>query len=170
MRTRVRAAMVVVIVAHGLVHLLGTRLTAGAAAAWLAAAVLLAAAGVLLAVGSRWWWVVGAVAVALSQGLILTSWSDARAGSAVNVVVLVAVLYGFASQGPTSPRAEYRRRAGEAVAEVVPDGRVMEADLVHCRHRSRPTFASPVPWASPGWPTSTPGSTAGFGEARQSPG
>lgn len=131
MRARVRAAMVVVIVAHGLVHLLGTRLTAGAAAAWLAAAVLLAAAGVLLAVGSRWWWVVGAVAVALSQGLILTSWSDARAGSAVNVVVLVAVLYGFASQGPTSPRAEYRRRAGEAVAEVVPDGRVMEADLVH---------------------------------------
>ena len=131
MRARVRAALVVVIVAHGLVHLLGTRLTAGAAAAWLAAAVLLAAAGVLLAVRSRWWWVVGAVAVTVSQGLILTSWSDARAGTAANVVVLAAVLYGFASQGPTSPRAEYRRLANEALAEVVVDGRVTEADLAH---------------------------------------
>ncbi|HET7722154.1 MAG TPA: DUF6544 family protein, partial [Acidimicrobiales bacterium] len=131
MRARVRAAMVVVIVAHGLVHLLGSRLTAGAAAAWLAAAVLLAAAGVLLAVRSRWWWVVGAVAVAVSQGLILASWSDARTGTAANAVVLVAVLYGFASQGPTSPRAEYRRRARETVAEVVGDGRVTEADLAH---------------------------------------
>lgn len=102
MRARVRAAFVVVIVAHGLVHVLGSRLTAGAAA-WLAAAVLLAAAGVLLAVGSRWWWAVGAVAVVVSQGMILTSWSDARTGTAANVVVLGAVLYGFASQGPTSP-------------------------------------------------------------------
>ena len=131
MRARVRAAIVVVTVAHGLVHLLGSRLTAGAAAAWLAAAVLLAAAGVLLALRSRWWWMVGAVAVTVSQALILTSWTDARAGTAANVVVLVAVLYGFASQGPISPRAEYRRRASEAVAEVVPDGRVTEADLEH---------------------------------------
>lgn len=131
MKARVRAAVVVVIVAHALVHLLGVRLTAGAAAAWLAAAVLLAAAGVMLAVQSRWWWVVGAVAVTSSQGLILNAWSDARAGTAANAVVLIAVLYGFASQGPTSPRAEYRRRAGAAVAEVAPGGRVTEGDLAH---------------------------------------
>lgn len=131
MRARIRTALVVVIVAHGLVHLFGSRLSAGAAAVWLAAAVLLGAAGVLLALRSRWWWVVGAVAVVVSQALIVTSWSDARAGTAANAVVLVAVLYGFASQGPMSPQAEYRRRAGEAVARVVPDGRVTDADLAH---------------------------------------
>lgn len=75
--------------------------------AWLTAAVLVLAAGGLLAVRALWWWVAGAVGVVVSQAVIVTSWRDAKAGTVANVVLLVAAGCTFASQGPTSYRAEY---------------------------------------------------------------
>lgn len=142
-RTIGRWIVAVVVVAHGLIHLLGavkgfgwtevTALTApispAAGIAWLAAALLVAAAGVLVAVGTRWWWMVAVIAAALSQAVILTSWTDAKAGTVVNVVLLAAAGYGFASQGPASFRAEYRRRATDALDAPHPDALVTEADL-----------------------------------------
>ena len=97
--------------------------------AWLAGAVLVVVMGVLLALGVRWWWVVGAVAVVASQTLIFTAWSDAKAGTVANAVLLVAD--GYASQGPTSFRAEYRRRVATQLAERHPHGVVTEEDLAH---------------------------------------
>lgn len=47
---------------------------------------------------------VGAGAVVLSQAVILSSWSDAKAGTIANAVLLAAVAYGYASQGPNSYR------------------------------------------------------------------
>src|SRR5664280_2498023 len=97
--------------------------------AWLAAAVLVVLAGVLLIIRARWWWVVGAVAVVASQTVILTLWSDAKAGTVANIILLAAVVYGYASQGPASYRAEYRRRVDAALTEPLPNGVVTEADL-----------------------------------------
>ncbi len=136
-----RWIVVVVMVGHGLIHLLGaakglgwadvTALTEPISPAiglvWLAAAALLVATGVLLAVRARWWWIVGAVAVVVSQAVIFTSWSDARVGTIANIVLLVAVVYGYASQGPRSYRAEWRRRAAAALAEPFLDGVVTDA-------------------------------------------
>ena len=127
-----RWAVVVLLVVHGLIHLLGAAQGLGWAevdqlgepigarmgAVWLAAGVAVVAAGVLLAVGVRWWWIVGAVGVVASQTVIFTSWGDAKAGTVANLVLVLAVVYGFASQGPTSYRAEYRRRVGSALAEL----------------------------------------------------
>ena len=143
MRTVLRWVVVVVVVAHGLIHLLGAAKGLGWAdvtqlkepintvmgVAWLAAAVLVVLAGVLLVIRARWWWVVGAVAVVASQTVILTLWSDAKAGTVANVILLVAVVYGYASQGPTSYRAEYRRRVQAVLTEPLHDGVVTEADL-----------------------------------------
>ena len=143
MRSVIRWAVAVVVIVHGLLHLLGAAKGLGGmtmselsipiggpmGAVWLAAAVLTVAAGVLLASRNRRWWVVGAVAVVLSEVVIATSWADARAGTAVNVVLLVAVLYGYASQGPSSYRAEYRRLTDSALAAGMPTGVVTEADL-----------------------------------------
>ncbi len=141
MRTLGRWVVVVVVVVHGLIHLLGAAKGLGWAdvaaltqpispamgVAWLAAAVLVVAAGVLLAARARWWWVVGGVALVVSQGVIVTSWSDALVGTVANVILLVAVVHGYASQGPTSYRAEYHRRvkaalAGPRLEGVVDDG------------------------------------------------
>ena len=128
MRIVVRRVVAIVVVVHGLIHLLGAAKGLGWAdvtqlshpigtaqgVTWLTAAVLVVVTGVLLAMTSRWWWAVGAVAVVVSQAVIITTWSDAKAGTIANAILLVAVLYGYASQIPGSYRSEYRRRAATA--------------------------------------------------------
>jgi hypothetical protein len=145
MRTVIRWIVIAVVTGHGLIHLLGPAKGLGWAnvtqlkepistamgIAWLAAAVLVMLAGTLLAIRVRWWWVIGAVAVVASQTVIVTSWSDAKAGTLANVILLGAVIHAYASQGPRSYRAEYRRRVGAALSEPLPDGVVTEADLTH---------------------------------------
>ena len=147
MRTAVRWFVVVMVAGHGLIHLLGAAKGLGWAEVpalhdpvssamglvWLAAASLVLATGMLLAIRAPGWWVAGAGAVVISQSAILASWNDAKAGTAANVVLLVAAGYGFASRGPTSFRAEYRRRTAASLRGSVSDrsALVTEADLAH---------------------------------------
>ena len=147
MRTVVRWFIVVVVLGHGLIHLLGAAKGLGRAEvaalpepigpamglAWLAAAAAVVATGVMLAVRNRRWRVSGAVGVVLSQTVILTSWNDARTGTVVNVLLLAALGYTFASRGPTSYRAEYQRRTAAALRESHsgPGAVVTETDLAH---------------------------------------
>lgn len=143
MRTVVRWVVTVVVVLHGLIHLLGAAkglgwadvtqlkepISAAMGVAWLAAAVLVVLAGVLFIVRARWWWVVGAVAVVASQTVIFTLWSDAKAGTVANFILLAAVVYGYAAQGPPSYRAQYCHLVDAALAEPLKVGVVTEADL-----------------------------------------
>lgn len=108
---------------HGLIHLFGFAKAFGYAelpmlgptisepigVLWLMAALLCLAAAAALFFAPRWWWVVGALAVVTSQAVIVTAWSDAMVGSVANLLLLAAVLYGFASRGPLSLRAEFER-------------------------------------------------------------
>ena len=136
-----RVLLAAVTALHGLIHLLGPakafgwadvpltgRMGVALGVAWLLVAVLVLLVGVLIATGARGWWVGALVAAVGSQVVIATSWSDARAGTVPNVLLVLAGLYGFAAHGPTSFEAEYRRRrrvAGPPVAAVP----VIEADL-----------------------------------------
>lgn len=143
MRTGVRWVVGVVVVVHGLIHLLGAAkglgwtdvsqlgesISSAMGIAWLAAAVLVVIAGAMLALEARWWWVVGAVAVSISQAVIFTAWTDAKAGTVVNVALLCAVGYGYASRGPRSYSAEYRRQVDIALTQAPQAGDVTEADL-----------------------------------------
>ncbi len=143
MRTWVRRLVGVVVVLHGCIHLLGaakglgwsevTQLTQPISVAsgvgWLAAAVLLVVAGAMLARNARGWWVVGAAAAAVSQAVIVTSWTDAKVGTVVNLVLIVAACYGLAAHGPWSYTAEYRRRVAAALAEPTHVEVVTENDL-----------------------------------------
>jgi hypothetical protein len=117
----IRVAVAVLFVTHGLVHLLGVVKAFGlaevpqldqpippvAGAGWLAAALLCVSAAAMLLVCPRWWWAVGAAAVLISQTVIFGSWADAGAGTIVNVVLLVAIVHGFAAQGPLSLHSEF---------------------------------------------------------------
>jgi hypothetical protein len=71
---------------------------------------------------------VGALAVLTSQVAIFTSWTDAAVGTAANLILLVAVLYGFAARGPLSLRAEYERHLGH-IWPWISEQLVTEADL-----------------------------------------
>ena len=146
-RVAIRWVVVVVVVAHGLFHLLGAAKGLGWADvaqlqqpistamgwAWLGAGALVLLGGILLALRNRWWWAVGALAVVASQAMVFTSWSDAKAGTVANVVLLAAVVYGYVSLGPTSFRAKYHRRVKSALGDlpiaVVSEAVVTEADL-----------------------------------------
>lgn len=149
MRTVVRWFVVVVVVGHGLIHLLGAAKGLGWAEVaslpepispvmglvWLTAAVAVVAAGLLLALRNRLWWVAGILGVVVSQAVIVTSWNDAKAGTAENILLLAALGYTLASRGPASYRAEYQRRTAAALRESDP-GRgagaaVTDADLAH---------------------------------------
>lgn len=120
------------ILIHGLIHLLGFAKAFGFAElpqltqpisrssglGWLGAAVAHLAAAVLLVDSPRIWWAVAFVAVALSQWVIITSWSDAKFGTLANIVILLAAIYGFAAYGPPSFRAEYRSSITELAADA----------------------------------------------------
>lgn len=135
MTTAVRSAVVAVLTLHGLIHLLGTAkgfgwadvaaltqpVGGGAGVLWLvAAALVLTSAWFVARGGPTWWWAVAASAAVVSQIAIATSWHDARAGTAVNVLLALVAAYGFASVGPTSFRAQWRDQATRALADVDP--------------------------------------------------
>ncbi len=144
-RLAARWLVAVVVVLHGLIHLTGAAKGLGWAevsqlvepistrlgAVWLGAGLITVAAGVLLFGRVRWWWMVGAVAAVSSQVVIVTSWADAKVGTLANVVLVVGVVYGWASQGSRGARAEYRRRATDALDVPNSDNSVTEADLAH---------------------------------------
>lgn len=98
---------------HGLIHLLGVvegfgfadieQLTLpvaqGAAVLWLIAAVAVLASVPFTLLRPRGWWWLTAAAALVSQIAILTSWGDAKAGTAVNVFMVLVAGYGYKANG-----------------------------------------------------------------------
>jgi hypothetical protein len=146
MTSVLRWTVVAVLAGHGLIHLLGvvkgfgwagvTQLKQpigpGVGVIWLLAATLVLATAVLIAAQApTWWWLVAVLGAVASEVAIVTSWSDAKYGTAANLILLLAAVYGFASLGPTSLHAQFRDRATEAVtdAHAAPEALVTEGDL-----------------------------------------
>lgn len=125
-----RFALAVLLVVHGLIHLFGvakafglamlpqlTRpISPGRGGLWsIAAALFVVSAGALYA-APRWWWLIALGAIAVSSVAIAGSWADAKAGAAVNLIVLVAAVVAAAIDGPWGLRSEYDRDIGAALA------------------------------------------------------
>ncbi len=140
-----RFIVVVLLTVHGLIHLLGAAKGFGwaevsqlsqpigpvAGVLWLVAAVLVLASAALLVRGApSWWWVVAGAAAVTSQAAIVTSWGDAKAGTVINVLIVLGAGYAFASVGPTSFHAQWNDRVAQSLADV-DGGRtlVTEADV-----------------------------------------
>lgn len=141
-----RWVVVTLLAGHGLIHLLGVAkgfgwaqvsalkqpIGLGGGALWLLAAVLVLTSAVLIAAGApTWWWTVAALGAVASEVAIVTSWSDAKFGTAANLILVLAAVYGFISLGPTSFHAQYRDQAAEALADAqaTPSALVTEEDL-----------------------------------------
>lgn len=141
----VRWAVVGVLALHGLIHLLGAAkglgwadvaalkqpIGRGAGALWLAAAALVLVATAMLALGApSWWWLVALAAAVASQTMVVSSWEDAKAGTAANVLLLLVAAYGFVSLGPPSFEAQWRAQTAAALAEAAaPAGPVTDAQV-----------------------------------------
>ncbi len=132
-----------VLVVHGLIHLMGFAKAFGYAelpqltqpisrawgAAWLVAAILTLASATALGFGARRFWAIGAVALVVSQVVIVSSWRDAWAGSIANLVLLLAVGHGWLTEGPRSFHAQFVRDAAAVPARAVDAPVVTESDL-----------------------------------------
>jgi hypothetical protein len=128
------------LILHGLIHLLGVAKAFDLAAlpqlthpipraqgvVWLAAALFMIASAF---VPARWFWLVGGIALVLSTVAISSAWHDAKFGLLVNVIVLLGVVYSFASGGPVSFAAQYRRDVASTLSPVGVPSIIAEADL-----------------------------------------
>ncbi len=138
-----RWIVAVLLAVHGLIHLMGFAKAFGYAelpqltqpisqamgVAWLAAGLLVIASAVMMVAWPRSFWIGGAVALVMSQAVILSAWSDARAGTIVNVVLLLAAAHAWFSQGPQSFRAQFERDVAAGLARPLEAPVVTEVDL-----------------------------------------
>jgi len=138
-----RWAIAAVIGLHGLIHLMGFAKAFGYAelpqltqpitrpwgTAWLAAAVLVVLSAAMFGAGSRAFWMVGALALVVSQAIILSAWRDAWAGTIANLLLVLLVGHGWLTEGPRSYHAQYVRDAAEGLSRPFESRVVAEADL-----------------------------------------
>jgi hypothetical protein len=138
----IRSLFFGVLVLHGFIHVMGFVKGFGLAAlpqltqpisrsmgfVWLCAGLLCLGTALLGWVWPRGWWVIGFVTLVLSQTVIICSWADAKFGTLVNLLLLAAVSYGFASEGPWGFRAAFRRDAKRMATMGLPSV-LTEADL-----------------------------------------
>jgi len=139
--------LVALLAVHGMIHLLGfakwSRLASVPqlnghllvplsnlgerlfAVGWFTAFTLLLAAGVLRVARHELWWVVALSGVLLSQGLIAIAWSDAKAGTIANVIILASVAVA-AAHASFDRRVD--REAGALLREANSDRRVVAAE------------------------------------------
>lgn len=135
--------MAIVLVVHGLIHLLGFAkafrladlpqltqpISPWPGVLWLLAALLFLAAAAALFAWPRGWWAIGACAIVVSTFVIVPSWTDAKFGAIANLVASIGVVFGFLAHGPGSLRAAYDRDVDRALARLAPVEPVTDADL-----------------------------------------
>lgn len=105
-----RIAFVVLILIHGLIHLLGfvkafdlsevkqltQTISKPFGVLWLLAFILFVVTAILFACKNNTWWLFGVAALVISQLLIIYFWRDAKFGTIPNVIILIAsvIVYG----------------------------------------------------------------------------
>ena len=138
-----RFALVALLLLHGAVHLLGFEKAFGlsevaalhrpiarpAGALWLLCASAFFVSAALLVLSPRSWALVAAAAVVLSQVLIVLAWSDAKLGTAANLVVLLIACASIRDRLPTGFQATYERERDRGLARVAAGPTLTEGEL-----------------------------------------
>ncbi len=139
-----RLLLISLLAGHGLIHLMGFAkafgyaemnqlkqpVSSAAGVAWLIGCVAFLAAGVLLLMGASGWHMVALAAIAISQVLIFTAWSDAKFGTVANLLILLPATAAALDPRPTSFRNRYDAVVRESLAQQQPTPAVVtEEDL-----------------------------------------
>ena len=115
-----RIIISIVLLVHGLIHLMGFLKAWGIPIAknfnvralitlsanesktigllWLLCFIGLIASCIIFLLEKDWWWMVGAISLLISQSLIILYWHDAKYGTLINVIILLAVLISYHQQ------------------------------------------------------------------------
>ena len=106
--------LLAIIIIHGLIHILGfvkafnlaevnqlTRnISKPAGLFWLFAAILFILTAFFYFLGRDWWWIIGSSAVIISQVLIIRSWSDAKYGTIINLILIALIVIAYINLQP----------------------------------------------------------------------
>jgi len=106
-----RIAFLIVVVLHGLIHLLGfvkgfgfkevkeltLPISKSIGFVWLTATALFLTYSILYIANSKYAWFVGLVAVVISQILVIMFWKDAKFGTIANLIILLVSLVSLGS-------------------------------------------------------------------------
>lgn len=139
-----RVAFILLIILHGLIHLLGFVKGMGWATIkaltlpiapwqgilWLLAALLLLGTALALITHNPLWWIPALLGIVVSQTLILGAWYDAKWGTIPNLIVAIPVaLAVFTAQF----KAQYQSQveAGLERTQSIAHSIVTEADIAH---------------------------------------
>jgi hypothetical protein len=63
---------------------------------WLLACLLFIFAAILFSIDRQSWWMFSALALILSEYLIINDWNDTKFGTAANLIILLVTTIGFA--------------------------------------------------------------------------
>lgn len=140
-----RLLLVLVIVLHGLIHLMGFAkafklaeigqltlvISKPAGLAWLLCALLFSTAGALLIFRQPSWCWVALPALIVSQTLIFAFWSDAKFGTIANLIILLPVLATTTESLPGSYGNRFTAAVREGLSRQAETPLVSEADIGH---------------------------------------
>lgn len=97
------------LILHGLIHVMGfvkafniaeieqftLSISKPAGLFWVIASLLFLISGALFFNKQSWWWMAAVPAILISQALIFLYWQDAKAGTILNIIILVGCLVGY---------------------------------------------------------------------------
>lgn len=136
----IRIFFALILLIHGLIHLLGfakgfkyaevSQLTQPisrpAGALWGFSALLFAAATVLFLLRKDVWWMLALPAVILSQGLVFSSWQDARFGTIANLIALAGILPACGNWNFSNM---VRRELSTFIPQIIPPNQIVTRDM-----------------------------------------
>ncbi len=131
---------VFLIIIHGLIHFMGfgkafnlapvSQLTLDVSKVngllWLTTGLLFLLSAIVLLMGREWWWVTCLGAGLLSQFLIFGAWRDAKAGTVMNVVILLVAVIGYSSW---HFEHRYKQKVAANLSGLIGDSLLVETDL-----------------------------------------
>jgi hypothetical protein len=132
--------------AHGLIHAVGFARALGWAPAgpanpavasvsrllglgWLTAAALLTTTAALSLAAPRWWWAVALPSLVVSQLLIASSWSEAKWGTLVNLLLLLPVALALIERSSLSQATSFRQEVARHFTAAPTTTLIKEGDL-----------------------------------------
>ena len=136
-----RYVLILLIFLHGLIHLIGCLRGLGlietlpvtvsqrAGILWFVAAGIFITTAIMLFIESPLWWLVSLIGVLLSQYLVATAWSSSKAGTILNLIILIAAGLSYGSWLFEQKFRSDLRKANEAMS--VSTRLVNKADLKH---------------------------------------
>lgn len=140
-----KIAFYIIILIHALIHLMGFAKAFNLASfeqlthsisrpmglLWLFTTLLFLVSQVLLIGKIDYWWLMGLAGILLSQVLILSTWSDAKAGTIANLIILIPVIIGYFQNRPDSFKNRFETVVQEQLAPSLNPELITETDLAH---------------------------------------